>query len=523
MNMFANDQGVPTPGPTQAGPRRNMFADDAPAATVMQPAPQGAADPYHARAAQYLDNLEAQGKTSTGGALNTFLHGATSGVANRLIAGGHALVGQALAHDGLSFPERMKYELALEQEKYRRASQGTGGTIGEIAGGFINPMNKIPGGLVANGAAQGGVTGLMDTGTASGAATGSALGAGGGVAGKALGGVVGKTLAAVNPAPRVAPAASADALQKQAQALYKNFENSGGRFSSAGLDDLSNLLNSNLRNKANYVPGSNDTVTRLLGHVDDWRQPQNAGDVLPTDMQWLSQGGGLSTDMNPSVRRLGYNIEDTVNDWMSNASHANGHIQAGGSVDVASKEAADKLWRQASKAKALEGHLDKQQRAAAVSGVGGNTVNNNRRAINNTYNQLTKRGSKLTPDEEGAFRTAINGSTAENAMRAISRLGIRNNGLINAVHLGLASTLGPGYAVVPAIGALADMAANKMATRNADEVGRVIRNGGVRKSMPQAPTAAQRRFNSDVAPRLAGPFAQIFSSQLNPAPVRNSK
>jgi hypothetical protein len=432
----------------------------------------------------------------------------------------------ALAHvKSLGNPEEYKYQKALIDERNKLASDNTGmaGTAAEIAGSIV-PGNAISGAVgrgvtsaLAGNLISGGIAGaIQGTGDGKSLPEGVAEGLAGGAIGHGLGALAGRAASSLNPAPRVAPAPNAQALRDLAQENYRRFEQSGGRFSAHGIDDLRARVSTNLHNGANYVPNTDPTVEGLLNRVQQWSLPENAGNVRPVDMQWLSQAGGLSGDINPRQRGLGYNIHNTVEDWLTQASPENGMIQAGGNVDMGAKQTADRLWRQAGKAQVLERNIDKGIRGAAVSGSGGNETNKIRQAVNNTYNDLTKHNRQLSPDEEAAFRAAIHGSRTENLLRGVGKLRM-GGGLSSALNIGGMIGTGGVSAVIPAAGSIAEHFANRIARRNADEVGRVIRGGGTRRTInPQA--SSLERFIETHRGNVGGASGAAFS-QLKPAPV----
>jgi hypothetical protein len=512
----------------------NRFLDTAP---HQQPAPQ--VDQYHARAGQFLD----EHPNYTGGVANNFLHGVTGGVGNRLVAGLHAIAGQALSNDGLSFPERMKYETALEEEKHRRATADhpVNGMAAEILGGAVNPLARAVGAgvgaltasrfanAVGTGTALGATEGLMDTGSAEGAAQGGLYGAMGG----ALGHGIGRAVEGV--ANRFAPrynAPSMDTLATQAADAENRFVNSGVTYAQPALNHLQQGIEGTLEagrfspaqhpNLAgsNVMPAIDDVVNRTPRPYQQVQPPvpyQKTHPIPrgPEDIRDISrvvqeaQGGS----MKPSENRLLGQVQETVRNFPEAVDPA--HVLSGDS------QAAGAAWREANdlytrqfKVNTLRDAFAEAADKARVSGSGGNIDNATRRAA------MKVRDSRhdWTPDELEGLNTIMQGD--DSWLRTLGRAAPQGNGLLQLMHLkGIIDD--PKQALL----ALASQAA-RYSTDNSTQAAvtrldQMIRGGGNASVFPQQ-TAAQR-----IAPQftrnLPGPFAQLFASQVAPAPVKGGR
>ena len=503
---------------------------------------QNGVDKYHARAAQYLDDLDAQGKTSTGGVLNSYLHGLTAGVGNRFIAGAHAIAGQALANDGLSFPERMRYEVALEEEKHRRANAANpiAGTAAEIAGSISNPLvgaaSKGIGALTASrfanavgtGAVLGGTEGLMDTGSADAAGRGALLGAAGGGIGYGIGRAV------EGVANRMAPkynAPTMDQLAVQAQNAEDRFVNSGVTYGQPALNDMQQSMLQTLEggrysstnhpnlSSSNVIPAIDDMVNRVPRPYQQVQPPvpyQKTHPISrgPEDIRDISrviqeaQGGG----MKPSENRLLGQLQQTVRDLPLNAKPAD--------VLTGDSQAAGQAWREANdlytrqfKTDLLREEMAKAASKAQVSGSGGNIDNLTRRAA------MTVRDSRhdWTPDELAQIETIMQGD--DSWLRTLGRAAPQGNGLMQLLHLGRAID-DPKQALLSLAAQAARWSTDNSTQNQVTRLDQLIRSGGNASVFPKQTTA--QRLAPQLTPKLTGPFAQLlYSSIARPAPVRS--
>ncbi len=493
---------------------------------VGSPATHSAAgDKYHARAAQYLNDLDAQGKTSTGGALNTFLHGATAGLGNRAVAGLHAGIGHMMdAGDEMPFTERLAYENALEDEKYRRAAAGSGGTIGEVAGAIVNPANKLmAGGLTSGmlgGAALGATQQLADTRDLNKAAAGAGLGAAGGAVGNLAGRAIGAgldKLAVRNSAPSLAD------IQAAAKRYEDDFVNSGVYYKPEAMQDLQRTVQDTLdagRYSSTNHPGiaGGPVLPALQKAADNVPRDfdRTLGPKVPTPLTIRDLSRVVQREQgNPGLadyeQRLLSQAQGTLRDFPSSVNPSQ--------VITGDSAAAGQAWKNANteytkafKTEALRDALQAARDRAMTTGSGGNTDNAERQAIRRL---LESRGD-WTPDEQSAMR-AIMGDGEDKAFRAATKMAPGGNGLMQSLSW-LNAVKDPVTAVVPAFGSAAKKVADTERATALQNLDTLLRAGGQQSAIRQ-PGAVQQTVRQ-MAPRLAGPLAQLFNAALTPSPVR---
>lgn len=105
-------------------------------------------DQYTKRAKDWIAEQKAQGRDVSGGYASKIWHGLTGGLGDKIMAEVHTAAGQALSSQNMPWDERYKYELALEREKAKAASDvtGKGGTALEIASS-IAPVSRLAKGV----------------------------------------------------------------------------------------------------------------------------------------------------------------------------------------------------------------------------------------------------------------------------------------------------------------------------------------------------------------------------------------
>jgi hypothetical protein len=483
----------------------------------------GSLDPAHQQARAYLDaHPEARhgfGSSIAGKAVQ----GMTLGWGDEALAG-VASVRDSLKHGGMPW-DYYEREKAMQDEQLKDATATTGGygTAAEIAGGVGAGLLTGGGGLVRNlatGAGLGAVQGAgeSDGNRLGGAARGAEFGAIGAGAAHAVAPVAARAIDALKFQPRVAPAANAEAMRKQAGALYDQFEASGGRYTRQALQDT-RLQALRALDAAGYSKGSHGPVDAVVKHMDSISSGMGPNEIRPQDMQGLRRKAtALTINNEPSVRGYGWAMTNAIDDAIDNVTQHPGFM-TGGSVDTQAFDEANRLWRQASKSQTLERNLDEAIRSAGVTYSGGNETNKVLQAANKTYNQLTKNGRKLTSDEEAAFRAITTPSRLERGLRSVGKMRVGGGAASNFMNLVGGASMGPAYLAVPAIAEAAEYVANKTARRGVDEIGRVIRSGGVSRPAAKTSPKALNHQAGKIANRTAGPFSVMFADQASPAPV----
>jgi hypothetical protein len=153
-------------------------------------------------------------------------------------------------------------------------------------------------------------------------------------------------------------------------------------------------------------------------------------------------------------------------------------------------------WSRFRKIEKVDDVLDRAGRRAAVSGTGGNTQNATKQELNKLLNdQKFMRGFK--PAEKEALRRAALPSAGEQAMRLASGFD-PSKGVLRAI-FGTAMTpvVGP-HVMLPLMagGYLARKAGEKMASRNAELVKRLIAAGGSKSALTGPKNSLQRLTES---------------------------
>jgi hypothetical protein len=496
-------------------------------------------DKYHQHAQEYL----AQHPEARSGVGSNFVHGATAGISGRLAAGLHTIGAHLTSNDGMSFPERMRYGVAMEQERHNQSLRDhpIAGNAAEMAGAVLSPVGRLAGrgvsaltnsrfaNAVGQGVAQGGTEGLMDTGTVEGGARGAGWGGVGGAVGYGVGraveGVANKFAPQVNvPSMSRLQADAADAEQRFVDSgvtydqpaldyLQTNIQNTleGGRYSPTNHPNLAG---------SNMLPSIDDVVNRTPRPFQQVPEPlpyQKTHPITrgPEDIRDISrvvqenQGGS----MRPSENRLLGQVQETVRNFPEAVSPS--HVLSGDSAAAGSawREANDLYTRQF-KTQALRDAIEQAADKARVSGSGGNIDNLTRKAA------MTVRDSRhdWTPDEMQHLDTIMQGD--DSWLRTLGRAAPQGNGLLQFEHL--KNILMGGGDPKAALLALASQAArfstDNSTQANVTRLDQLIRNGGQASNTFPAQTAAQR-----IAPQftqnLPGPFAQLFAGQAAPATV----
>jgi hypothetical protein len=499
-----------------------------------QAAPQ--VDKYHQHAQEYF----AQHPDEVSGLGSNFVHGASAGLSGRLAAGLHTIGAQLTSNDGMSFPERMRYGVAMEQERHNQSLRNSPilGNVAEMGGAVISPVARAAGAgvraltgsrfanAVGQGVAQGGVEGLSDTGTAEGAAQGAGWGAAGGALGHGIG--LGIESIANRLAPRV-NVPSLDTLAVNARGAEDRFVNSGVTYDQPALDHLQTSIQDTLEagrysptnhpNLAgsNMLPAIDDVVNRAPRPFQQVQEPlpyQKTHPITrgPEDIRDISrviqenQGGG----MRPSENRLLGQTQETVRNFPEAVDPS--HVLSGDSAaaGAAWREANDLYTRQF-KTQALRDAMAEAADKATISGSGGNIDNATRRAA------MRVRDSRhdWTPDELQLLETIMQGD--DSWLRTLGRAAPGGHGLMQFLHLSNAIN-DPKQALISLAAQAARFSTDNTTQANVTRLDQLIRNGGSAANTFPAQTNAQR-LAPQFTRNLPGPFAQLFANNLQPAPV----
>ena len=533
-NRFMQTPEAQPTAPTSSGNR--FLSGNAP-----QAAPQ--VDKYRQHAQEYFS----QHPDEVSGIGSNFVHGASAGLSGRLAAGLHTIGAQLTSNDGMSFPERMRYGVAMEQERHNQSLRNSpiAGNAAEMAGAVLSPVARAGGAgvraltnsrfanAVGQGVAQGGVEGLSDTGTAEGAAQGAGAGAVGGAIGHGIG--LGLESVANRLAPRV-NVPSMDTLATRARAAEDGFVNSGVTYDQPALDHLQTAIQDTLEAgrysptnhpnlaSSNMLPAIDDVVNRAPRPFQQIQAPlpyQKTHPITrgPEDIRDISrviqenQGGG----MRPSENRLLGQTQETIRNFPEAVNPS--HVLSGDSA------AAGQAWREANdlytrqfKTQALRDAMTAAADKARVSGSGGNIDNATRRAAM----QVRDSRHDWTPDELQHLDTIMQGD--DSWLRTLGRAAPGGHGLLQFEHLkNIVLGGGDPRAALMALAAQAARYTTDNSTQaNVTRLDQLIRNGGSAANTFPAQTNAQR-LAPQFTRNLPGPFAQLFLNNLQPAPVQGGR
>lgn len=487
------------------------------------------------------------------GLANRTLQGATLGFGDELLAGLETPV-EMLRH-GVGPSEGYKYAKAFQDLKGDQSRRNTGafGTAAEIGGSFV-PGGVIAKGVqrllgapvaagtaltapgagsanlpaiagqvlpkaqklspfgqsVATGSITGAVQGAGEDGT-EGIVPGMVAGAAGGAAGHALGSVLDKGAGLVNGAARVAPAPTTQQIHDAAQNAYDAFTNAGGLFTQQGVNDLSSAIRNRLTNEG-WAPELAPQVNGLLRRLESYRQggASGVGQMTPRELQILRKiASNIRKSPDDQVANYGNVLVDELDKFLgaANPAHFAGRPGGASQADLAyTLQGANKLWSQYAKSSDIDMAKWLAENRAASTYSGGNENNAFRQNLRRIWEKRGQEG--FTPDENAAFNTAVRGGTAENVARGIGKLAASRGGLSAMAQL--AAMLHSPHIAIPleVTAEGAKYLGDRLTKRNLEEVSRVVRNGGVRKSIAP-PAGMLQKFTRDMTPYLAGPSGAL--------------
>ena len=481
------------------------------------------------------------------GLASRVLQGGTLGFGDEILAGLETPV--EMARRGVGPSEGYKYAKAFQDLKRDQARRDTGafGTAAEIGGSFLpggviakgverlfgapaaagtalttGGASNLPavagqvlpkaqklnpfGQSVATGAITGGVQGAGEDGT-EGIVPGMVAGAAGGAAGHGLGVGLDKVAGKVNGAPRVASAPTTQELHDAAQNAYDAFTNAGGLFTQQGVNDLSTAIRTRLQNEG-WAPELAPQVTGLLRRLEGYRQggASGVGQMTPRELQILRKiASNIRKSSDDQTAYYGGVIADELDKFLgaANPAHFIGRPGGASQADLAyTLQGANKLWSQYAKSSDIDLAKWMAENRAASTYSGGNENNAFRQNLKRIWEKRGQEG--FTPDENAAFQTAVRGGTAENVARGVGKLAASRGGLSAMAQL--AAMLHSPHIAIPleVTAEGAKYLGDRLTRRNLEEVSRVVRNGGVRRSI--APPAGKlQNFTRQMSPYLAGP------------------
>jgi len=369
-------------------------------------------------------------------------------------------------------------------------------------------VSALPRAMVEGGIAGG----IQATGDDSNATYGGLLGAAGGGLGYGLGKGLERLAKATNTAPRVAQAASTDDIKGAAQAAYNRFTDAGGLFTQEGLNDLAGSVRNRLADMG-WQPELAPKVNAFNRALERAR----VGSGVPTGAAGLNQtatpaqilnlrkiAGKISNSNDATESAYGQALKEEVDNFLATPKEGNfagapGVDQGQLANDLAE---ANRLWTQYAKADAVDEGLRKAELRAASTYSGGNENNAMRQELRRIYE---KRGPEnFTPDERAAFETAIRGGQMENIARMLGKLAPSRGGLSTWANIGAGASTGGATLPITALAEGAKVIGDRATRRNLEEVSRVIRGGGSRRSVNVAPSQLELLMRQ-LSPSLAAP------------------
>lgn len=494
--------------------RRRQEAQAAGAPPQPQPQPQTESQ-QSIDGRKELSDLTQQASTpahgGVTGAIDAFGRGLVDfpsfGFADEVGAGARWLGGKVLP-----WRSNVTYDEALEevrgQDKAVAEAHPAASLAGQVTGAFALPMK-----------AAGSTLGAVGQGMGVGAAYGFGSGEGGfkdrvksaGV-GSLMGGAAGGAVHSVfsKLASRAARASipSAETIKQAGSAAYKAADDAGVAFTPGAVErlraDVIRKLTDDGYDSA-LQPGAGAVLRRL-----EELQGQN---VTLKGLETVRKvaGGGFIPGNKSNNRAVG-EIVDSIDNLVANPGADDvlmGNAQAGGEAMTTARE----LWSRSAKADRVSSAVERAKLQAGSTGSGGNVDNATRQKLR----QLIANPRGFSAQEQAALRTAVTGTTTQNALRLAGKFaptGVVSGVLSGGAGYGIA---GPVGLALPLTGAAAKAIADNMTKKSVRELTEMILSGG--KSADRiAKDAARGVGKEELVRRIMG--MQEAESVLGPAASR---
>lgn len=382
------------------------------------------------------------------------------------------------------------FPAAYEYEPQRKGTQvlgtaaefiGGGGGLGAVAKGTKAAATQLgksqsrtarvasaidEAGTTAKGAAYGGIAGAASE-VAGQAAEGSGL-EGAARVGAALfapsaaasaANTASKTVKFLSGKNKKAP--STQTIEQERKLRFNELDDDGFVIPAKDVDDMiDKAVAAGRANKAD--PRLDDAFDEASKKLEEFR-----GQDMPLSL-WHSLSrkiGELHDPSRPHVLAMLKAMDDKLDDFPESAKLA----------------AAKDLYKKESKVKALESALKKAKDATSVSGSGGNTVNNFRRAVLNVMNDR-KQGRFFSETERAAMQRIVDGSIGENMMRLVGKMAPSGNGLMTYLNF-VTAAVQPAF-LIPTFGAMGVKALSERNIRKAvKELRDMLAVGGVPREL----------------------------------------
>lgn len=350
-------------------------------------------------------------------------------------------------------------------------------------------LGRMAASPITQAAATGALTGGFESGMkgediGEGAALGGMFGAGGQALGQAVGGAV----SGLGNLTRKSVGPTSEALLAEKNAAYDAVKNSGVSFSPEAIGKGEKFSPDSLRGKLTQAYAdfgwSPHVNPKGMGPAQQFRDMLDAENVSPQDIDnLLKTTGNLASSIEPSDKKLGHTIRNTVTEWLQKTSPE----------DAGELLKARSLAAKTIKDRQIQEALANAEKQTAQSGRGGNLQNYVRQQIGKLEGK-----AGWSPEEQAMIQEINKGTFLMNAGRHISGISPTTGALMMGGAGAMAIPTG-GMSLIPAAGAWAVQKAADAATRR--KVGLLadlVRSGG---QLP--PPNAMQRLGPAISPILA--------------------
>lgn len=307
-----------------------------------------------------------------------------------------------------------------------------------------------------------------------------------------------------------AGAPSLDDLVAQKDAAYQDPALKGVRYTPQAFKGLTEDM-ANAVDEAGFHAGLHPKTAAMLERIGVSDRGVGGYSPTPAELDQLRQqiGRDVASSKDPGEQRMGVVMRGVLDRFMQNADPGQmvGGADPGQAAQVLST--ARDLNTRIMKLRSLDGLDQAAEDRAAVTGSGGNINNTTRQNVlrfkNNTGN--------LTPAEQAAAQTVIDGTPTGNALRLVGKLSPEGNGLASLAHVGsITAELGTGHspvamtqAGVALTGAISKRVSDAMTSRNVQALRDLIASGG--KAAQQVSVALADPQYADLRRQLANDLA----------------
>lgn len=273
------------------------------------------------------------------------------------------------------------------------------------------------------------------------------------------------------PRSRPTAAPSLEDLTTAKSAAYKAVDDSGVTIPPEDFAKLQADM-AGAMDDAGFHAGLHPKAASMMQKIGDSAEATPGYSPTLSQLDQLRQniGRDVAGANDPGERRMGQIMRGKIDDYIANLP---------GGEDLTT---ARDLNTRVQKLRTLDGLDDSASDRASVTGSGGNGQNTSRQNIVRFKNQV----GNLTPDEQAATQTAIDGTPVQNALRMVGKLSPEGNGLALMGHGAMTTAeLASGHPSVAMAqsgmavgGALAKRVSDAMATRNVTQLRDLIARGG---------------------------------------------